>query len=203
MHTSPLMLTAVFGLGLITACTEKEKPATPELTEALKAEMIDQGTKASAALFGELSSKLQAAMKSGGPTKAITVCKEVAQTTTLKTSNTFADLKLTRVALKTRNPKNRADDLDRSVLQEWKKQLESGQPLPKPIVKLKDAHTAVYYKPIPVGSICLKCHGAPSTFPEELTRQLKQLYPDDQAIGYKANDLRGAFRVEFPLQDQE
>jgi len=196
------IITSILGLGLINSCTKKPEPAEAQLTEALKAEMIDQGNKASVALFGELSAKLQAAMKSGGPTKAITVCKEAAQTTTLKTSNTFADLKLTRVSLKTRNPKNQADDLDQSVLHEWKKQLASGQPLPKPIVKLKDPHTAVYYKPIPVGSICLKCHGDPTTFPEELTQQLKQLYPDDQATGYKANDLRGAFRVEFPLRDQ-
>ena len=190
------------GFCLLSSCTKEEKSPEPELTDTLKAEMMSQGNKASAALFGELTPKLQAAMKSGGPEKAITVCKEVAQTTTLNASNTFSSLQLTRIALKTRNPENSADAMDQSVLREWESQLAAGTTSPEALVKLKDAQTAVYYKPILIADVCLKCHGDPKSFPEELVKQLKQLYPDDQAAGYKLGELRGAFRAEFPLNVQ-
>ena len=199
----PFSVTMV-GVGFLScaifSCTKEKQNTELKISDTVRAEMIDQGNKASAALFGELVPKLQAAMKSGGPEKAITVCKEVAQTTTLNTSNTFADLKLTRVSLKPRNPINGADEMDRDVLREWQSQLAAGKPFPEAVVKLKNSKTAVYYKPIPIAEVCLKCHGDPSTFPKELTQQLKQLYPDDQAIGYKLNDLRGAFRAEFSLK---
>jgi hypothetical protein len=185
---------------LIAGCTKEKQPTPTELTDTLEADIITQGNKATAALFGELSAKLKAAMQSGGTEKAITVCKEMAQPTTQNTSDTFANLKLTRISLKPRNPANKADAFDQKILHAWEQNISEEIQLPPAVVKLKNDSTAVYYKPIMTGEICLNCHGDPATFPEAFQAKLKQLYPNDQATDYKTGNLRGAFRVEFPIK---
>jgi len=205
MNTSRLILTSLIplaGILMISSCSKEQKPASAQLSETQKSEILDQGNKASAALFGELSPKLKAAMQSGGPEKAITVCKEVAQTSTLEVSNTFSELKLTRVSLKSRNPDNQADDFDQKILRQWENVITEGKHFPEPVVLLKDDTTAIYYKPILADPICLNCHGDASQFPVELRNKLNELYPEDQATGYKLGDLRGAFRAEFKLKSQ-
>lgn len=200
MKTNYVLISTIPLYILIASCG-KEKQATPtELTAALEADIITQGNEATAALFGELSAKLKAAMKSGGTEKALTVCKEMAQPTTHNTSESFANLKLTRISLKPRNPANQADAFDQKILRSWEQQRSEGIQLPPAVAKLKNDTTAVYYKPILTGAICLNCHGDSSTFPEAFQAKLTQLYPSDQATGYKAGDLRGAFRVEFPIK---
>jgi len=198
---TPILFSTLIAIPFTSCESKKETTVTPELTKPQKAKIIEQGNKASAALFGELVPKLQTAMKSGGPEKAITVCKEVAQTTTLHTSKNFPDLTITRISDRARNPINQADSADKSVLNDWETLIKKGQPLPEATVKVSDHQSAIYYKPIMVGEVCLKCHGDPSTFTDGLSQQLKSLYPEDQATGYKLGELRGAFRVELPIHE--
>lgn len=198
----PTFIIPFAGIIMMSSCSKKQESISPQLSETQKSEILSQGNKASAALFGELGPKLKAAMQSGGPEKALTVCKEVAQTNTLDVSNTFSGLALTRVSLQSRNPENQADEFDKKKLQQWENQLGQGQSLPDPVVLLKDDTTAVYYKPILAEAICLNCHGDPAQFPAGLQKKLTELYPKDQATGYKLGDLRGAFRAEFPLKAQ-
>ena len=42
---------------------------------------------------------------------------------------------------------------------------------------------------------CLQCHGDPAAQSETLRAKLKQYYPDDEAVGYKAGEWRGVIRV--------
>ena len=44
--------------------------------------------------------------------------------------------------------------------------------------------------------VCLSCHGPPGSLDPEVTTALKNLYPQDEATGYRMGDLRGAFVVE-------
>lgn len=57
----------------------------------------------------------------------------------------------------------------------------------------------VFYKPIKIGMpACLKCHGNPESDIDNATRQrLQELYPKDLATGYKLNDFRGLWKIEF------
>ncbi len=104
---------------------------------------------------------------------------------------------ISRVSNKPRNPKNQPGSLDQEVLTAWEKQLASGEAKPADVVRYKEDQTAVFYRPIMTQGICLKCHGDPSTFSEGLATKLKKAYPGDKATGYRAGQLRGAFRVEF------
>jgi hypothetical protein len=45
---------------------------------------------------------------------------------------------------------------------------------------------------------CLQCHGQPGTDINEATMaQIKNLYPEDHATGYKLGDVRGLWKVTF------
>ncbi len=44
---------------------------------------------------------------------------------------------------------------------------------------------------------CLACHGGKIQI--KVTETLDKLYPQDQARGYKAGDIRGAFTITQPM----
>jgi hypothetical protein len=48
-------------------------------------------------------------------------------------------------------------------------------------------------KAIPTGTMCLACHG--SSVDEKTLKKINTLYPNDQAIGFSSEDLRGAFSI--------
>lgn len=50
----------------------------------------------------------------------------------------------------------------------------------------------VYVEPIYIKSMCLACHGNPKG---SVSKRLKKLYPNDQAIGFKNGDFRGLFWI--------
>ncbi len=183
------------------SCQEKpiqEEKKTSVLTEARTQEILQRGGEASALLMSSLGGKLKAALQAGGPDKALDVCAQMAQPSTAEVSEKLKGLTITRVSMKPRNPKNAPDALDKKVLTNWEKQLAGGTK-PKDEVRQKDEKTAVFYRPIFIKDVCLKCHGDPKTFPPALLKNLAKLYPDDQATGYSKGNLRGAFRVEFAL----
>jgi hypothetical protein len=45
--------------------------------------------------------------------------------------------------------------------------------------------------------LCLTCHG--ENIASEVDAKLKELYPYDQARGFREGDLRGAFTIAKPL----
>jgi cytochrome c553 len=67
---------------------------------------------------------------------------------------------------------------------------------------LQNGNDLVYYKPIRTGMpACLKCHGNTETDINAATKaKLNELYPNDLATGYKLNDFRGLWKVEFKRQ---
>jgi hypothetical protein len=58
---------------------------------------------------------------------------------------------------------------------------------------------ATFYSPIVITNpLCLQCHGIPGTdLAPSTVALLQQLYPRDEATGFKLGDLRGLWRVDF------
>jgi len=56
-----------------------------------------------------------------------------------------------------------------------------------------------YMKALPVGEVCLNCHGAADSFDAGLKAKLAESYPHDQATGYSKGQVRGALTVKRPL----
>ena len=105
--------------------------------------------------------------------------------------------RVARTSLKVRNPLNTADEWEKQVLQRFEDNKAKGISIQKleltEIIK-QDEHTIFrYMKAIPVSPVCLGCHG--ENISSAVQEKLKNLYPQDNATGFKVGDIRGAFSI--------
>jgi cytochrome c553 len=105
--------------------------------------------------------------------------------------------KIARTSLKIRNPNNAPDAWEKQVLLNFEKSKSRGATVKQlqysEIIK-QGKHTVFrYMQAIPVSGNCLSCHGEKLT--SSVQAKLKQLYPQDNATGYKVGDIRGAFSI--------
>ena len=144
-----------------------------------------------------LKSELMAAIKAGGPVSAIAVCKTVAPALAEQSSRDHG-LEMGRTALRVRNPANAPDQWERKVLENFVAKIAAGAD-PATLEHVGTASQGDetvfrYMKAIPTAAEpCLTCHG--SNLDPALKAEIARLYPDDQATGFKAGELRGAFTV--------
>lgn len=153
-------------------------------------------------LVKNLKGQLKKALKEGGPVKAINVCKEIAPSIADEQSKVH-NMNVARTALRVRNPDNAADDYERKVLEEFVKRIEAGED-PMKVAKAEivtDADgkkTFRFMKAIPMGEKpCAACHG--TNIKPEVSAAIKEQYPQDEAVGFKPGELRGAFTISKSL----
>ena len=180
----------MLGLALI-GCSSDE-PAPPAYRS--DAEVLELGKAAAQAAFERLSGELVAAIADGGTTHAIPVCSTKAEALTGEVA-AARGVTMVRLSDRPRNPKQRAlgDDLAA---------LESMRGDPGPRLDRRDDGSAVVRLPILLNNpICLKCHGGADNVDAATAEVLARLYPDDEATGYRLDDLRGLWRIEVhPLK---
>ncbi len=150
--------------------------------------------------FGQLKGELQAAMKAGGPVNAIEVCNTRAPTIAHDVSGQ-SGWQVSRTSLKLRNQGNAPDAWELAVLKKFEERKAAGQD-PKSIafaevVEQDGGKTFRFMKAIPTGKVCLNCHGA--DLKPEVAAKLDEMYAKDNARGFKAGDLRGAFTLSKSL----
>jgi hypothetical protein len=152
------------------------------------------------ALASRLMSALQASLKEGGPTAAISVCRDQAPKIASEVSKEKSCI-VRRTSLKTRNPKNSPDPWERRVLEAFQKQVADGKDPAglefSEVVREGGAPVLRYMKAITAGGPCLACHGR--SLAPEVSAALHAAYPEDRATGYEGGDLRGAFSVRQSL----
>ncbi|HBJ86814.1 MAG TPA: hypothetical protein DDZ88_23750 [Verrucomicrobiales bacterium] len=157
-----------------------------------------EGPKIIAEAFVKLSGALGEAIAKSGPASALSVCSEKAPQIAKEVA-TAHGVTLRRATHKPRNPKNAADDVEKTALEAFMAALAKKEP-PKPQVITSADGSRAFLAPIVLGNpLCLQCHGTPGKdiAPETLAA-IEKLYPDDQATGFKLGDLRGLWRVTFP-----
>jgi uncharacterized protein DUF3365 len=151
-------------------------------------------------LAKNLRTELRAAMKDGGPVKAIEVCNTAAPSIAAAQSKERG-LTVRRTALKLRNPANAPDDFERKVLKKFVADIAAGKEPKKlaftEIVTTDDGKVFRYMKAIPTRKMCLRCHG--DNVAPKVKKEIDKLYPKDQATGFKEGDMRGAFSVSKKL----
>ncbi len=188
MKTPRLALAALLALPLTAA-----EPPSPEALAA-------QARGLAGNLMLSLQGELFAAMKSGGPVAALDVCRVKAPQIATATA-TGTPWKIARTALKVRNPRNAPDAWETAKLEEFRKRLASGEEMAAletfEVVEKDGRPTFRYMKAIGTTSPCLNCHGA--SLKPEIAAKVKELYPEDQAVGFAAGQLRGAFTLSRPL----
>jgi len=149
-----------------------------------------------------LQGELQAAMKAGGPINAISVCNEKAPAIAAAVSEAQG-WSVGRTTLKPRNADNAADDWERDVLKTFEQRKAAGEDPAKleffELIGDNGSREFRYMKAIGIvkDAPCLACHG--TDIAPEVSAKLKALYPDDQAVGYKTGDIRGAFTIRQPM----
>ncbi len=143
-----------------------------------------------------LMAELQHAIVDGGPVNGIKVCKIVAPDLAASLS-TQSRWSVGRTSLQTRNPNNRPDAWEQKILLQFEERKTAGADagsLEHYAEVMLDGKPAFrYMKAIPTAEFCLACHG--QKLAEPVRDVLAEHYPHDQATGYKAGDLRGAFTI--------
>lgn len=178
--------------------------AMTDTTRAQSAEeqMATTARATAAALGKALKGQLQAALKSGGPADALDVCKLTAPAIAKDLSESYAGT-VGRTALKVRNPANAPDDFETAVLLKFVKAAQAGgdptQLEQATIVTENGNRVFRYMKAIPMATKpCAACHG--ENIAPDLREKIQQLYPDDQAVGFKPGEIRGAFTIKKVLR---
>lgn len=152
-------------------------------------------------LGAALKTALEQAIETGGVIHALTFCHEKAGPIAADLGQE-QDVLIGRTSLKTRNAANAPDNWELAVLTQFQARKEQGEPsdaLEFAAVIEDDAgkKTFRYMKAIPTTTLCLRCHG--ENLEAEVDAKLRELYPEDQARGFKEGDLRGAFTLARPI----
>jgi hypothetical protein len=171
--------------------------ALPGISPAVERSVREKGDAIAAEAFGVLSSRLGKAIADAGLTNAIEFCSVhgIAFTTAVGVTNRVV---LRRVTHRPRNPQNRADTSEVTLIQRFEKESSQGT-TSKPAVVVNSPETITYYAPIVLKlPLCLSCHGQPGTdIKPEVLANISKTYPNDEAKGFKPGEVRGLWRVDF------
>ncbi len=144
------------------------------------------------ALMKTLSQRVMAEMKAGGAERAITVCRDEAPALTAQVAGETG-IELGRTSARLRSTKN--------APRQWLRDFVGAHARDK----AADTPTQVFdlgprlgvARPIAMGTMCLPCHGDLASLAPAVKEALGASYPDDQAVGFAAGDLRGWFWAEL------
>ncbi len=188
-----LTLAAAF---VLTACAREETPA-----QAPAPEDITAARDAANALGAQLKTRLLNAIETGGPIAAIDVCNLEAPEIAANVSDETG-LRARRTALRWRNPANAPDDFERTAMESFLSQIETGaDPATLELAEIvtgPQGRQLRYMKPIMTGGPCILCHG--TDISDEVKTAILARYPDDQATGFAPGEFRGAFTITKDLE---
>lgn len=188
-------IVAVAGIAAAVAAPAQETAETRRLADETRKVATDLVTQIRGALTKEL--------EYSGPMRAVVVCKytvpELSSMLSRKTG-----WRVTRVSLRPRNPAlGTADAWEQRVLLDFEKRAERGEKLDAiefgEIVSEPAGRFYRYMKVLPMGAVCLNCHGPEAGMTASLKSLLETEYPHDRATGFTAGQVRGAVTVKRPL----
>ncbi len=174
---------------LMISCNKKSKEETTVISEESK-EILQ---KYALETKGVLGKNLMNAINTQGTEKAIEFCSTKAIVLTDSMSIAF-NASIKRVSDKPRNPINMANDNETAFINELKQKISKGEKM-TPKFTESDGKITGYF-PIETNAMCLQCHGSKDLdIKPNVLKKIAQLYPKDQATGYKENQIRGIFVV--------
>lgn len=159
------------------------------------------GKKIATNLVTSLKGELKTAIQQEGVEKAIHLCNESALiiTDSVAEKSSF-NVSIKRTSDRVRNPKNQADEFEQMALDLFQELKDNGNELPEFYIQKITVNELVqynFYKPMLMENLCLMCHGDEHVRSAGVSKMIKDLYPEDQAIGYKEGDFRGLIRIKF------
>lgn len=179
-----LVLAVIVGLPWVLACQQADEPVPVSQAE------MDLAQETLAPFKSELVEALTGSLGEGGPEDAIHICRERAPEIAARLS--VGGVEMGRTSHKTRNPANAPQPWVDPLLAAY---LEDPKDSAPKAVYIDDSRVG-YVEPIYLMSFCLSCHG--TQIEPDLLAEIQSVYPEDQATGFRANDLRGLFWVTIP-----
>ncbi len=180
-----LVLVGILSVFLVQCNKESgNKGIIPERKEEIKSltkedfKNIAEQTKKN--LVGNLTKQIS----ENGAKKALEFCNvnAIPLTQKLEAEN---GVMVKRVSDKNRNPDNTANETELKIIEQFKTQLAKNEELKATM------ENGVFYAPITTNAMCLQCHGSEKEMKPEVLAKIKSFYPNDKALGYKENELRG------------
>jgi hypothetical protein len=175
---------------LVLPCLGVVRAASPALEIEGDRALMDGGRDAQVALLPlkrGLMGALQAALTES-PEAAVDACKLVAPSIAAGAGN--RERQVGRTSQRLRNPANAPSAWLLELLETYQR----GGPSAR-VARVVDLGAAGigYVEPIYMKKLCITCHG--SSVAPALLEHIRELYPEDRAIGFEEGDLRGLFWV--------
>jgi hypothetical protein len=190
------ILLSLFLFGALLACTQ---PPSNNLSETEKDTYRNRGKEIAQSTFKVLSMNLSGAMQEGGVENAVQYCNLAAYPLVDSLSKVH-QAEIRRTSLRVRNEKNQPTDAEKDVLNAYQEAFEKGEKLQPRVLRVGE--DIAFYAPIMIQPLCLKCHGeAGKDISEADLATIRQLYPNDRAIGFHEGDLRGMWSIRFSNPD--
>jgi hypothetical protein len=151
-----------------------------------------------------LKEALLEAMREGGPAAAISVCRleapRIAKVVPARAER--GDWTLGRTAMRVRNPVNRPSEWQTRGLEAFARAVAENPKVDLAELEWHEIHEGVtfrYMRAIPMGGMCVTCHGPAESLASDVKAKLAEIYPEDEATDFSVGELRGAFVVTAPL----
>lgn len=174
--TGLALVVLVFTSG--TALTEETEPA--------------RGAELLAPLKKDLKQALMAGMQKS-PVHAISACKD--QAPVITNALAVEGIQIGRTSHRLRNPDNTAPEWADIALKTY---LDDETDRAPRVVSLANNREG-YVEPITIKPLCLACHG--DNLAPDVAAQIQAIYPEDEATGFKLDELRGVYWVEYPAAE--
>jgi Protein of unknown function (DUF3365) len=143
-----------------------------------------------------LNQALQQSLRERGPLGTIEVCASDAPAIAERLS-AESGWQIRRTALMLTNPTNAPDAWESSVLEYFERSRRMGADLIDleffSIIDEEDQTKFRFMKPVPMGPLCLVCHG--KNVPREVSDAIDARYPGNRGKGFSLGDVRGAVSV--------
>lgn len=166
------------------------------------AKLSDEARKVATALLQQIGGELKKEYEISGPLRSVIVCKYTAPEVS-STISRKSGAAVKRVSLKVRNPVlGMPDSWEQKILLDFEKRFAREKPEAiehAEIVSETQGRYFRYMKAIPVGPLCINCHGPVDSLTEGTKAQILSEYPFDKAVGYSVGQIRGAVSYKKPL----
>lgn len=182
---SKIFLSIIVTTFLFISCTSKP-------VELDDPELMSTSKSYAKVYAGTLKKKVKTAIVQEGVETAIDFCNLNA----IPLSDSISRAKnvvFKRVSHKNRNPKNKANAFELSLIETY---AQNNSKAPK---LFKDGKNELFYAPIYIDSpLCLNCHGkVGKEISEVVYQKISSLYPNDLATDFTSNELRGLLKIIY------
>lgn len=164
---------------------------------------LEEARKATTELLGQIRGELVRAIETSGPLRAIVVCKYTVPEISASVSRKYG-ARVTRVSLRPRNPAlGWADVWEQKALLAFEQRVARGEKADGlesfEVVSEPAGRFVRYARALPLGPLCMHCHGPAEQVSEAVRSVLATDYPHDRALGTEPGQVRGAVVFKKPF----